>query len=107
MASDIINSRDDFWHVLDESIDIVGQRLRVAPQSWVYQNIQRQLNAMKGWTSTGRTPTQEERESIDVGLIALRELEPAETGDEQMFVTNLHELNYYFENWPDDPSVGV
>jgi hypothetical protein len=107
MASDIINSRTDFFRILDEATTSVARRLRVTPELWAYQNIARQLDAMKKWTSDGRTPTPEERESIDVGLVALRELEPAEDSDEQGFVTNLHELNFYFENWPADPNVGA
>jgi hypothetical protein len=35
----------------------------------------------------------------------VRELEPASDDEEQVFITNLHELNYYFENWPDDPDA--
>ena len=53
----------------------------------------------------GRAPSDTERQSIDVGLVALRELEPAETLDEQELVTGLHELNFYFENWPEDPNA--
>jgi hypothetical protein len=107
MASDLINSRADFFRVLDESIQIVEQRLRRAAHPWPYDNIERQLTAMKAWTANGRAPIDSERESIDVGLIALRELEPVDTVEDEELVTNLHELNYYFENWPSGANVGA
>ena len=107
MASDIINSRADFLRILEETIREVQSRIRQAANPWPYDNLERQLAAMKGWTAAGRSPSDTERESIDVGLIALRELEPAERAEDQDLITNLHELNYYFENWPDDANTSA
>lgn len=106
MASDVIKSRQDFYRILDETIRMVGDRIRKTPKFRPYEDIEFQLDEMWRWTRDDRTPTDDERQQIDIGLIALRELEAMkETDDDQDFVTNLHELNYYWDNWPDDPNV--
>src|SRR5260221_14024460 len=106
MASDVIKNRQDFQRVLDETIRMVGDRIRKLPKFQPYENIEYQLDKMWRWTVNGRTPTADELKQIDIGLIAVRELEPMkETDEDQTFCTNLHELNYYWDLWPDDPNV--
>jgi hypothetical protein len=107
MASEIIQSRDDFFRVLDEAIRLTSDRLRQNPKDENYQSVEMQLDAMWRWTRDGRTPTDDERQSITIGRIAVREFEPAETPEEYDYNNYLHELNYYFENWPDDPEVAA
>jgi hypothetical protein len=108
MASDVIQSRQDFHRVLQDAIRQVGDRIKkVQGKSGALDEIEFQLDAMWRWTVDDRTPTEDERKEISVGLIAVRELEPVDTPEEQEFVTNLHELNYYFDNWPDDPNVAA
>jgi hypothetical protein len=107
MASDIIKSREDFFRVLDEALAQILERLKKMPNFDPYQMIENELDAMKRWTAGGRTPTEQEREWVDIGVITIRELEPAETGEDYDFNNLLHELNYYFSNWPDDPGVAA
>lgn len=95
-----IDTRKAFFDVLDQTradADALVQKVNGFPP---YQSILAQLDAMKAMTANGRTPTEDERDSISIGLIAVRELEPVD--DEQMadFVHRLHELNGYFREWP-------
>ena len=81
--------------------------LASSPDYEVMLRIEKELAAMKQWTDEGREPTQDERQSIDVGLIAVRELEggPYEL---QQLADKLHVLNAYFEDWPtDQQAAGV
>jgi len=107
MGSEVIQSRQDFFRVLDEAIAQISDRVRKQPKFQAYLDLEFQLDKMWRWTRDGRTPTDEERHSTDLGVIAIREIEPVETSEDQRFVTNLHELDYYFENWPDDPEVAA
>jgi hypothetical protein len=107
MASDLIRSRNDFHRVLDEALAMVRARIEKVPAYGVYRQIEQELQAMKRWTANDRAPTEDERREITLGPIAIRELEPAETPDDQDFITSMHELNYYFDNWPADPAVAA
>lgn len=96
-----INSRVDFHRVLDEaSIIVRGIRTRT-PQDPTVQRILKQLDAMARWSSHGRTPSDGERRSIDVGLIAAREFDGAR-GELNDLAEKLFSLNNYFEDWPTD-----
>ena len=106
MASDVIKSRQDFQRVLNDAIRQVGDRIRATPGFQPYDEIEFQLDMMWRWTQMDRTPTDDERAQITIGMIAVREIEPMkETADDQDFCTNLHELQYYFDRWPADPNV--
>jgi hypothetical protein len=56
---------------------------------------------MRKWSDNGREPSETERQSIDVGLIAVREFPEK---DEETFELSekLSELSNYFEDWPSD-----
>ena len=107
MAKDDIQSRTEFFEVLAEALEQVKGFKAQAPTYWVWANLEKQLEAMRGWTANGRTPTASERKSIDIGLIAVRELEPTEELEPYRFNQRLHGLNYYFAHWPDDPDSPV
>jgi hypothetical protein len=83
MASDVIRSRADFFRVLDEALKGILDRLTKVPNLGAYQIIENELDAMKRWTANGRTPTQDERDRVDIGVITIRELEPAGTDEDQ------------------------
>ena len=92
-----IASRRDFQRILAETIAFV-QRLEVkTPGFSVYENIIRQLEAMSTWTKNDRVPTMQERNSIDVGLVAVRELEPDPDLQVQDLCNRLYELNSFFD----------
>jgi hypothetical protein len=96
-----INSRADFHRILGEATDVVRGILAQSPKDEVMLRIQMELEAMANWTAGGREPSEEERSSIDIGLVAVRELEGVPWVD-QNFLDKLHVLNSYFEDWPTD-----
>ncbi len=96
-----INSRVDFNRVLHDASIIARGILTRTPQDATMQRILKQLDAMARWNSNGRTPTDGERRSVDVGLIAAREFDGA-TGELNELAEKLFSLNNYFEDWPTD-----
>ena len=96
-----INSRVDYHRVLSEATEIVTRMLARTPSDGPMQRIGKQLAAMKRWTEGGRSPSDNERRNIDVGLIAARELLET-TGEASDLTEKLLILNNYFEDWPTD-----
>ena len=96
-----IDSRVDYHRVLREATDIVRHILASTPNNGVMQVIDKELDAMRRWTEQGREPSHSERSSVDVGLVAVRELSEA-TGEVGDLVGKLSALNNYFEDWPTD-----
>jgi hypothetical protein len=97
-----IDSRRDFERILVTALATIKHLRRNAASDEMLESVEAQLEAMQRWTLNGRTPTNDERESIDVGLLAARGLE--NTGDPAMdvFAQQLQWLNNYFEDWPSD-----
>jgi hypothetical protein len=100
-----INSRADYHRVLNE-VTLFVWTLERNPHGTTHpiQRIRKELGAMKRWTENGRVPTDAERHSIDVGLIAVREFDGA-TGKLAEFAQKLSALNNYFEDWPTDQAA--
>ncbi len=99
-----INSRADFFRVVDEALDMTADRLSqtvFAPLA----SIARQLEAIKAWTAGGREPTLDERRKVSIGLIATRELEPAASADDAAYLTRLYEIDGYFSDWLSDAEL--
>jgi hypothetical protein len=96
-----IDSRVDYHRVLREAADIARRILARNPGDSTMQRIDKELDAMRWWTQGGRDPSASERTSIDVGLIAVRELAEA-TGEVAELADKLSSLNNYFEDWPTD-----
>jgi hypothetical protein len=96
-----IKSRADYLRILFDSKRIVERIVSRSPANPVMQNIRKQLDAMTRWTDNGRQPTETERRNIDVGLIAVRELDGA-TDEIGELADHLCALNNYFEDWPTD-----
>jgi hypothetical protein len=92
-----IDTDREFQTILAETIAIAkGLDARIGGFS-LYQNIGRQLEAMRRWTAHDRRWTMEEEKSIDVGLLAVRELDPDPSPEVQDLSSRLCELNYYFD----------
>jgi hypothetical protein len=101
-----IDSRVGYYRMLGEAIDLVQSILTRRPDDAMMQLIYEELNAMLRWSADGRIPTDEERGSINVGLVAVRELSEA-TGEEGELVKKLFALNNYFEDWPTDQEAAT
>ncbi|MGA8870678.1 MAG: hypothetical protein WA434_09240 [Candidatus Acidiferrales bacterium] len=96
-----IDSNASFHRVLGEAINVVHRVLARTPGNGTMQRILKQLDAMKLWTRNGLKPSDGQRRSIDVGLVAARELSDA-TGEVHELAEKLFALNNYFEDWPTD-----
>jgi len=90
----------DFRVELDLTLQVARDLCASIPDYEVYQRIRREREAMREWTADGRTPTAEERERIDIGVLAVRELEPVEDATIDEFCGHLHSRNYAFDFWP-------
>jgi|SRR5579864_4055820 len=70
-----IGSRDEFHRVLSETLRSAKQLAAETPEFGPYISIANQFAAISKWTSGGGVPTRSERESLNLGIIAVRELE--------------------------------
>jgi len=93
-----IRSREDFQRVLADALTLAKQLGAKLPNFPPFQNVIRQLEAMLRWTANDRIPTAEERNSIDVALVAVRELEGDPDREVQNLSNYLFELNTYFDS---------
>lgn len=100
-----IDSRADFHRVLAEAIATGKKLLAQAPADETIEVIDTQLDAVQRWTAQGRTPSADERKSLDMGLRAVRELEPITDLEMHAWVQKLYALESYFEDWPDDATA--
>src|SRR5882762_1544243 len=92
-----INSRDDFFRVLNEALQYCSHILKINPSDAIFRRIQMELEAIKKWTINTRTPTKDERATIDIGLVAARELDPIGDPDTKSMSDKLKVLDAYFE----------
>ena len=53
---------------------------KAQPDSPLIDTIDTQLDAMERWTAAGREPAEDERKTISIGLIAVRELSTSSSG---------------------------
>jgi hypothetical protein len=97
-----ISSRNDFQAALAEAIAVVGDLVRAAPRFEPYQEIEMQLDAMRRWTADGREPTPDERASINIGLVIIRELDPQPDPPTYAKYELLRACHHYFRQWPPD-----
>ncbi len=95
-----ICSRAQFQAALSEALGVAADLVRSAPSFAPYQTIEAQVGAMGRWTADGREPTADERASITIGLVILRELDPQP--DATMYAKQelLRACHHYFRVWP-------
>jgi hypothetical protein len=103
--TDLINSRDDFFAILDRARQEVAGLLGRRPMDATLQSVQQQLEAVKQWTSNGRAPTLKERKSLDMALRVFREFEMTTDDEVRAFRPLVSGLHSYFEFWPDDATA--
>lgn len=86
-----IDDRASFFRVLDETLAM-------------NMGFRKTLERIKEWTASGRTPTLEERKSVNLtgGLGHNYDSMPAEL---QAFADRISELAYYFRWWPSERLV--
>ena len=98
MGRAYVTSRDDFAVVLEQAI-AATRRMLCGGDFLPLRSIAMQLDAMAKWTAGGRTPTDEERSAIQLGVVVFRELEPAQTRELYDYNQRLYELNGFFKEW--------
>jgi len=89
-----IVSPADFQKMLGDALAIVKELDLRCGGFVVYQSITRQLEALTLWTANGRRPTAEEEQRINVGVIAVRELEDDSRAEVQKLSQLLMSINY-------------
>lgn len=92
--------RSEFDSLLTESKEITGRLLSQAPDFPPYLSIGRQLRALSSWTQDGKLPNDEERQSLDFQLVAVRELEGDARPEVQQLVKKLYRLAYDLKRLP-------
>lgn len=97
-----IETRAEFFQVLERTIMELRARCERVPTLPMYHGILNQLLAMQAWTADGRTPLEQERARIDIGLIAIREIDPQDSDDDAELHEWLVQLGGYFDEWPAD-----
>ena len=97
-----IRTRGDFMRVLAEELVRARRLESEVPGLPVFSSLRRQLEAITQWTTDGRQPTKEERVSIQMGPLIVRELTPAPTDELEEFGGKIHELEFYLKHWRDD-----
>ncbi|MDQ3367464.1 MAG: hypothetical protein M3680_18750 [Myxococcota bacterium] len=101
----ILNSRADFFRVLDEARQIASRMLEVQPKNGLIASIATQLAAMQRWSADGRDPLADERKTITIGLLAVRQLDADRQDEAGELARKLTILHNYFDEWPSDEAA--
>ncbi len=101
MAQLPLTNRADFFDVLEQT-RVEAEALAARGSGFgPMKSVAKQLEEMKRQTANGRNPTEDERDAVTIGLIAVREFEPPTSESMADLIERLHELNGYFREWPD------
>lgn len=95
-----IRTTERFFEVLASATEAVRDRTTSEKGNPTWPNLLQQLNKIAEWTLGGRCPTAKEQKAISIGLITVREIEPAMDAQTYYLTQMLHELNYFFRRWP-------
>jgi hypothetical protein len=96
-----INSRTAFERVLGEAVGI-AKRILGSGRNPVIEVVVEQLHVMARASEGGREPSEAERRTVNVGLIAVRELDADRQDDSGLLAGKLYALDNYFREWPTD-----
>ena len=66
-----------------------------------------QLTWMARACGGGREPSADERQKVNVGLIAMRELDADRQDDSGLLARKLYALDNYFTEWPTDEQAAT
>jgi len=97
-----IDSRADFERVLKEARYITRRLLQRQPHNKTIETIDTQLDALERWTAGGGEPSEAQRKTISIGLIAARELDDVPDPEVKVLVDKLYALQNYVKEWPTD-----
>jgi hypothetical protein len=97
-----IDSRVGFERMLRDARAITRRMLEGQPNNPIIATIDRQLDALERWTANGREPSEAERKTINIGLIAVRELDNVPDPEVQALTGKLYSVQNYVDEWPTD-----
>jgi hypothetical protein len=86
----------DFDRLLAATREEIGRMAAQWPDDGAIASVDRQLAALHGWTREGRCPAQDEKDSLNFGMIASREL------DSFPVASDLYELASFVTWWGED-----
>lgn len=84
---------EEFDRLLQEARAEVAEMAKAEPEDRAIESVRLQLEALHGWTRGGREPAQEEKDRLNFGLIASRELDTFPVADK------LYELGSHVIWW--------
>jgi hypothetical protein len=84
---------EEFDALLADACAQVQKMAEAEPDDGAIASVKRQLDAVYAWTRGGRSPTQDEKDQLNFGLIASREL------DNYPVAASLYELASYVIWW--------
>ncbi len=84
----------NFQSELAEALKIATELNERFSKYPVYESVRRQLEAITQWTANGRRPTPEQEQSINIGMIAVRELDGDSRPEVQTLSGLLKQINY-------------
>lgn len=99
---DKINSRREFLEELARAQAIVATLTRRLPGELPLRDAARQVVDIEQWTANGRTPTYEERDSVNLAIVLFKEYEMTDDGDILALRSMAPWITYYAKFWPDD-----
>jgi hypothetical protein len=101
-----MKSFEEFDQLLAAARAEVDEMFEAEPRDGAIASVKRQLDTLYGWTRGGRCPTQSEKDQLNFGVIASREL------DVYPVAGKLYELASFVMYWgeeggcPVKPSMG-
>lgn len=100
-----INSRSDFFVELSKAKSACAALRNAIPVAETLGAVWRQLEAIERWTANGRTPTRDERMSLDMSLRMFREYETTDNIDIYKLTGIVSAVHVYVRHWPDDATA--
>ena len=101
-----LRGRSDFQPLLATLLAKTRALLPTKVGAWpAIESIVMQLDAIRRWTDQGRDPLPDERASITIGVLVVRELEPAPDAAMAEYNEQLVELTDYFKRWLTDEAL--
>jgi hypothetical protein len=100
-----IDSREAFFRVLEEARALTARISGGRGDDPTLATLARQLDVMARFRDLGRAPTPAERAHIQVGVIAVRELDADRPDESGELARKLHALGNYVDDWPSDEAA--
>ena len=98
MRPNLIQRKSEFLPVLDDALARIDAIVSTDPTWGISQGIKVQLEFMRQTVADGRAPSEDEKERINIGVLAVRNLDA-----DPLLTTWLCELDGAFREWEQMP----